>query len=346
MAQGAERQQDASAAGAAAPHRRRTLRLALLGVVLVVVGLSLYLAALLLSILRLALFGSSVLAESAGPLLWLSGVPTSLGLLLVVVDLFLLLPGKRRIERRIEGSATCPARIAVALTSYNDEASIGLSVRDFLEHPLVSKVIVVDNNSRDGSAAAAAAAGAIVVTERRPGYGHCVYRCLQELHTLGDTEFVALCEGDMTFRAKDLEKLASFAPHADIVNGTRIVEQLRAYETQLSTFMYYGNFFVGKLLEIKHFGRGTFTDVGTTYKLLRRDALPRLLAALNPAINLEFNAYLMDQALGLGFLMVECPITFHQRVGSSKGGNVSNLRAFRVGVRMIVGLLTDWKLLK
>ena len=159
-----------------------------------------------------------------------------------------------------------------------------------------------------------------------------------------DTDLVAICEGDMTFRARDLDKLVAFAPHADIVNGTRIVEQLRAYNTQLSTFMYYGNFFVGKLLEIKHFGKGTFTDVGTTYKLLRRDVIARLLPALDPTINLEFNAYFMDRALQLDCLMVECPITFHQRVGVSKGGNASNWRGFKVGMRMIAGLLTDWRI--
>ena len=86
----------------------------------------------------------------------------------------------------------------------------------------------------------------------------------------------------MTFRASDIDKLLAYADHAHIVNGTRIVEQLRDYSTQLSTFMYYGNFFVGKLLEAKHLGRGTFTDVGTTYKLIRRDSLLRLMPALKP----------------------------------------------------------------
>src|SRR5262249_4963573 len=93
----------------------------------------------------------------------------------------------------------------------------------------------------------------------------------------------------MTFRARDLEKLLAYIDHADIVNGTRIVEQLREYSTQLSTFMFYGNFFVGKLLELKHLGRGTVTDVGTTYKLIRRESLERLIPLLNPAINMEFN---------------------------------------------------------
>ena len=157
-----------------------------------------------------------------------------------------------------------------------------------------------------------------------------------------DTECVALCEGDMTFRAMDLTKLLAYLPHAEIVNGTRIVEQLRAYSTQLTTFMYYGNFFVGKLLEAKHFGKGTFTDVGTTYKIMRREPLLRLLPALQPRVNLEFNAHFLDTALSRGLYIVECPITFHARVGQSKGGNVNDFRAVKVGLKMILGLMFGW----
>ena len=123
----------------------------------------------------------------------------------------------------------------------------------------------------------------------------------------------------MTFRAYDIDKFLAYAPHADIVNGTRIVEQLRAFRTQLTTAMYYGNFLVGKLLEVKHLGRGTFTDVGTTYKLCRNSELVRLLPLLDPRVNLEFNAHFLDTALGHGFSIVECPVTFHARYGPSKG---------------------------
>jgi glycosyl transferase family 2 len=319
-------------------------RLALLGTILIALGFLVYVFAIVLSLTRLAVFQNPHSVQLVADLLWYSGMPTSLGVILVAVDLLIFLPRKRYQERRIEECEPTPQKVAVALMSYNDEASIGLAVRDFIAHPMVAMVIVVDNNSQDRSAAVAADAGAVVVTESRPGYGFCMYRCLQELHERGGTDFVALCEGDMTFRARDLEKLASFAPHADIINGTRIVEQLRAYQTQLSTFMYYGNFFVGKLLEIKHIGKGTFTDVGTTYKLLRRGILPQLLPELDPSINLEFNPYFLDRALSLGYLVVECPITFHRRVGMSKGGNVNNMRAFKVGTRMILGLLTDWRL--
>lgn len=181
-----------------------------------------------------------------------------------------------------------------------------------------------------------------MIRENTAGYGSCVYRAFQEGLKKTDTDLILLCEGDRTFRAFDIDKFLAYIPHAEIVNGTRIVEQLRERDTQLSTFMYYGNFAVGKLLEFKHIGRGTFTDVGTTYKLCRREALERLLPFLDRRINLEFNAHFLDTVLRLGIEIVECPITFFARVGKSKGGNASNARALRTGLRMILGLVFGW----
>jgi hypothetical protein len=37
-------------------------------------------------------------------------------------------------------------------------------------------------------------------------------------------------------------------------------------------------------------------------------------------------------------MIVECPVTFHQRIGVSKGGNVNNFRALGVGLRMLRGI--------
>jgi glycosyltransferase involved in cell wall biosynthesis len=305
-------------------------------------GVVIYVFAILLSILRLILFRSDWLVISIEKLLWWSGLPTTIGIALIAVDLALMLPKKRRAARRSLGELGGIPSLTVALTAYNDEASIFDSVRDFLAHPLVRRVIVVNNNSTDRTEENARSAGAIVHTETTQGYGACVYRCLREALEFEDTTLVVLCEGDMTFRADDLDKFLAYIRHAEIVNGTRIAEQLRSYETQMSTFMYYGNFFVGKMLEAKHLGSGTFTDVGTTYKVIRRDCLPSLLAHLNPRVNLEFNAHFLDRALENGYVIVECPVTFHLRVGVSKGGNVNNIRALTVGLRMIRGLSFGW----
>lgn len=275
-------------------------------------------------------------------IVWYSGVPVVIGVFLILIDLFILLPSKR-IRKEIRWNPLEDSSLTVVLTAYNDERSIGAAVEDFRSHPLVKRVIVVDNNSEDRTVDVAGQSGAIVVHEPRQGYGNCVWRALQEGSRYSDTELTLLCEGDMTFRSYDIDKFIAYLPHADIVGGTRISEQLRAHRTQLTTFMYYGNFVAGKLLEVKHLGRGTFTDVGTTYKLCRNEALGRLLPLLNPGINLEFNAHFLDKALENGFSIVECPITFHSRIGVSKGGNASNWRALQVGMRMIAGIVIGWR---
>lgn len=233
-------------------------------------------------------------------------------------------------------------KITVVLTAYNDELSIAHSVSDFLNHQNVERVIVVSNNSSDNTIEYAQNAGAIVYNESKQGYGACVYRALSEGSKYNDTDLTLLCEGDMTFRSYDIDKFLSYLPHADIVSGTRIVDQLRCKETQLSNFMFYGNFFVGKLLELKHISKGTFTDVGTTYKLVKNSTLKELLPKLNSSINLEFNPYFLDKALQNNIRVVECPITFHPRIGVSKGGNINNMVAFKLGWKMIIGLCVKW----
>ena len=314
----------------------------LYGIYLFCVGTLMYVAGVLMVFPRYLLGLYKVLTPVAEWLVWYSGLPIVLGLALALIDLLFLFERKRPL-RNHRDEPLGNARVTVALSAYNDEESIGEAVRDFVTHERVARVIVVSNNSFDHTLETAEAAGALTFNEEKPGYGRCVYRCYLEALRYTDTDFIVLCEGDRTFRSADIEKLIAYAPHADIVNGTRTVEVLRQRRTQLTTFMFYGNLFVAKLLEAKHLGLGTLTDVGATYKLCRRQALAALLPQLNPAINLEFNAYFMDVALANGLIIVECPITFHQRVGVSKGGNTDNLRALRVGLGMIRGLTFGWK---
>lgn len=311
------------------------------GVFLISFGAAMYLAGVALSVPRYLLGLDEMLRPIAEWLVWFSGAPMFLGLAFALADILVFFESKRA-PRFYRDDPIDDAKVTVALTAYNDEDSIGDAVKDFLAHPRVSRVIVVSNNSSDQTFDYAQAAGAITFNEIQPGYGRCVYRCYQEALANGDDDLIVLCEGDRTFRSADIDKLVSFSPHADIVNGTRIVELLRARNTQLTTFMFYGNLFVAKLLEAKHLGRSTLTDVGSTYKLIRRDALERLLPVLDPAVNLEFNAHFMDTALGNDFSLIECPITFHRRVGVSKGGNTDNMRATRVGFGMMRGVAFGW----
>jgi hypothetical protein len=336
----------ASQIGVGDPAQAQSLRnlpLMLYGVLSIALGFTLYTFGVVWAFFSI-LTGSASARHLEVPVLFYCGIPVLAGALLIFAELTFQLPRKRA-HRSVPVDVLQNQQLTVVLTAYNDELSIGLAVSDFLAHPGVKRVLVIDNNSADRTSEVARQAGATVIHESAPGYGRCVYRALEEALRFTDTELVLLCEGDMTFRAFDIDKFLAYIPHADIVNGTRIVEQLRDRNTQLSTFIYYGNFAAGKLLELKHIGRGTFTDVGTTYKLCRTRALEALLPHLNKSVNLEFNAHFLDTALRVGIEIVECPITFFARVGRSKGGNVSNTRALKVGLRMIAGMLLGWRML-
>ncbi|MBC7520451.1 MAG: hypothetical protein H7268_05075 [Sandarakinorhabdus sp.] len=178
-------------------------------------------------------------------LVWNSGVPLVVGVALILFDLLYLLQ-HRKPNVPVRHEAIDRRRVTVALTAYNDEDSVGPAIEDFAANPLVERVILVRNNSTDRTFERAVAAGATTLDELQPGYGRCVFRCLTEGAAYQDTDFVVLCEGDLTFRSYDIETLPAYAPHADIVNGTRTVEPLRLHQTQLSTFMYYGSVRVAK----------------------------------------------------------------------------------------------------
>jgi glycosyltransferase involved in cell wall biosynthesis len=325
----------------AAKPLRRDPHLGLIGVFSILVSAILYVTAVVTApVLRVL----SIERDINQQIIWVSGFPFLVGLIFMVFDALSLAP-RRRLNRTIMNEVVNIDKVTVVLTAYNDESSIGLAVEDFLDHPKVARVIVVDNNSKDGTSKVAKEAGAICVLETKPGYGQCVYRALTEGSNYTDTELVLLCEGDMTFRSDDIDKFLAYARHADVVNGTRIIEQLRQPVTQLTSMMFYGNFVVGKLLELKHLGKGTISDVGTTYKLCRSKFLRKNLEMFDPNVNLEFNAHFLEKILDSEFRLVEVPVTFHPRVGESKGGNVSNRRALRVGFRMIAGILFGWKLI-
>jgi glycosyltransferase involved in cell wall biosynthesis len=316
-------------------------RLALAGFVLIFCGAGLYLTGVLLAIPRRFFFNSDLLRSLNEALVWYSGIPMISGIVLVLLDLYLLYPIKRS-NRFVKFAPVTNKSLTVVLTAYNDELSIRHSINDFKSHPCVKRVVVISNNSSDNTLEVAKKSGAIVFNESLQGYGACVYRALSEGIKFKDTELIILCEGDMTFRAYDIDKLLAFISHADIVSTSRTIEQLRDKKTQLSTFMFYGNFFVAKLLEIKHLGNATLSDVGSTFKLFRNKAIKKLLPKLKPTINLEFNPYFLDIALQNNLKIIECPITFHKRIGISKGGNLNNSIALKLGVSMIKGILTKW----
>ncbi len=227
------------------------------------------------------------------------------------------------------------APLNVGLTAFNDEEAIGPAVRDFKSARGVRRVIVVDNNSRDRTRQVAEDAGADrVVIETTPGYGACCQRALAEAAEGAD--LILLCEGDMTFRAADLKKFVAYLENCDLVLGTRSTQELRDPGTQMDWLINPANQIVAKLIQLRFWGT-RLTDVGCTYRAIRVDAYRRLAPQLSVRGN-HFSPHMIIEALKLRMRVIEVPITFHRRVGVSKGVGSSKIRAARVALRML-GLL-------
>jgi hypothetical protein len=125
--------------------RHSDMPLFFFGTLLVLLGLAVYFSGILFSIFRLLLHLREPFRTWNQAIIWFSGVPSTLGVILVAADLAFLLPGKRR-RSRVEGLPPISDRnVVVVLTAYNDDKSIAGAVADFRNHPAVRRVIVVDN---------------------------------------------------------------------------------------------------------------------------------------------------------------------------------------------------------
>jgi glycosyltransferase involved in cell wall biosynthesis len=225
--------------------------------------------------------------------------------------------------------------ICVAIPAYNEEESIYDVVKDFKSIPFVSKVIVVDNNSYDNTAKLAQKAGAIVIKEYRQGYGHASIRGLKECLINDNANVIALVEGDSTFRALDLYKMLPYLEHADMVLGTRTVPLLIEKRSQLDYFYYLGNIFLAILITLKYIDKHIkISDVGCTFRIIRRDALERIIDKLKEGGN-AFSPHMIMVALENSLNIIEVPITFWKRRGKSKGASANKWKGIKTGLEML-----------
>lgn len=213
------------------------------------------------------------------------------------------------------------SRVAVGMTAYNDELSIACAAADFASQERVSGVVVVDNNSADRTSEEAAKAGVKVVRESVQGYGACCMRALREALAM-DADIICLVEGDCTFSGTDLKKMLAYVENADMVVGTRTTMELNTPDSQLNPSLRLGNILMSKLLQVR-FRSVRLTDVGCTFRVIRRPALEKIMDQLRVTGN-HFSCEMILVALKNNLMVIEIPVTLKKRVGESKGvgGNV------------------------
>jgi len=244
-------------------------------------------------------------------------------------------PRIKRKRREIKYDPMVKPKVSVVMTAYNDELSVGGAVDDFKSiKPM--EIIIVDNNSTDNTVKIAKKHGAKVVKEKKQGYG---YACIRGLKSAkGDP--IILTESDQTFRASDAKKFLSYIENADMVVGTRTTQELLSQKSQLDWFLNWGNQFLAKLIQIKFWGRVRLTDVGCTYRIIRRKALEKIVDKLYIGGS-DFSPHMDMVALTNDLKVIEIPITFKERVGESKAIGRNKWKGIKLGLKMLWHILTS-----
>lgn len=256
-----------------------------------------------------------------------------LAFLIETIFCAILFPEKRKLRiDKIKGM-----QISIGMTAYNDEGVIGKAVENFKKAENVVKLIVVDNNCTDNTAKEAEEAGAIVVKEPIQGYGAACIRALKEAKKYGN--LACLVEGDQTFSASDLKKLTAYIENVDMVVGTRTTAEIIAPDSQVDLFMRWGNMFIAKLVQLRYWGKLRLTDVGCTFRLIRPEALEKILPQLNVTGN-HFSPHMILVALKNDLKVIEVPVTLKKRGGESKGVGKSKIKGLINGIQMWKMILT------
>ena len=162
-------------------------------------------------------------------------------------------------------------KISVVLPAYNEEKNIRNAINEFFKTGMVDEIIVINNNSKDRTEEEAKKTKAKIINEARQGYGNANIRGLREAK--GD--IIIMCEPDGTFMAEDIHKFLVYSEDFDVVFGTRTSRASIWSGANMGWFLRVGNVFVAKLLEYLHNGP-CLTDVGCTYKLLKRPAIDKI----------------------------------------------------------------------
>ncbi|MDR1489540.1 MAG: glycosyltransferase family 2 protein [Desulfovibrio sp.] len=224
--------------------------------------------------------------------------------------------------------------MAVILPAYNEEQTIGRTMREFHSVAPDAFFCVVDNNSTDRTADNARdmlrelQAEGVVLREERQGKGNAVRRALTDV----DADVYVLADADCTYPAGQLPELLApvMEGTADMVCGDRLSGG-DYFKENRRLFHGFGNRLVQGLVN-RVSGR-RFKDIMTGYRVMSRDFV-RIYPIITEGFQLETDMTLF--AAQARMRVLEIPIRYRDR----PVGSVSKLHTFRDGVRILWSIFT------
>jgi glycosyltransferase involved in cell wall biosynthesis len=223
-------------------------------------------------------------------------------------------------------------KISLILPTYNEKDSIKKVINDFESLGIIDEIIVINNNAKKGTSDEVKKTSAVEIFESEQGYGIAIQRGFKE--ATGD--LIVVSEPDDTFLAKDIYKLLVYSDDVDIVYGTRTIKNFIWERANMGIFLRWGNWAVAKLMEV-FFNTNYLSDVGCTYRLIRRDALNKITPKFRVKSNF-FGPEMMIEGYLLKIKSLQIPVNYKERMGkSSVTGYIT--KSVKLGIQMILLIL-------
>jgi len=219
--------------------------------------------------------------------------------------------------------------VSLLLPTYNEKDSIRKVIQDFERLGVVDEILVINNNAAPGTSEEVRGTTAREVHEPLQGYGAAIQRGFREARC----DLIVVCEPDDTFVPRDIFKLLEFLVDLDVVYGSRTASNFIHTGANMGRFLQWGNWSVAKMMEVL-FNTNALSDVGCTYRAIRRKALARIQNDFRVTTNF-FGPEMMVLGYLRGLRSVQIPVNYRPRVGkSSVTGDLR--KAFVLGVQMIL----------
>lgn len=214
-------------------------------------------------------------------------------------------------------------KISLVIPAYNEVKAIGPVIEEY--YPFVDEIVVVDDGSSDGTYEIAFGYTDEKVTvirhEKNQGKVGALMTGVKE----GSGDIIVFTDADCTYPARYIpEFIHELTQGADLVLGSRVIDS-----HNIPVFNRLGNFVFSTLAT--YISGKAITDGQTGFRAFKRNMYNSLHVQ---AKSLEFETKMTVRAAKLGYIIVEIPIEYRERVGESK------LHPIRDGYRMLRALLS------
>lgn len=213
-------------------------------------------------------------------------------------------------------------KTSVIIPAYNEERALKLVVEEYL--PYVDEIIVVDDGSHDSTyeIAKTLQSTKVRIFQHEKNQGKVAALRTGVGHSTGD--IVIFTDADCTYPARYIPNFVDKIEHGyDLVLGSRQIKR-----ENIPLFNRMGNFVFSSLAA--YISGKTIVDSQTGFRAFQRCMFEKFDV---DARSLEFETKMTVRVAKLGYKIVEIPIEYRTRIGTSK------LHPIKDGLKMLYSLL-------